>query len=97
MFSDLHLLSGPYDVGGQCPSPSYEYVHDGVDYCCCDNECCWDKCSLSPPPEECLENIPNSQWVYSKEHGYFQAFQTRGNTYVILQFSSSSKPCYRVA
>ena len=86
MFSDLHLLSGPSDVGGQCPSPSYKYVHAGVENCCCANGCCWIECSLSTPPQECLQNLPNSHWLYSEDLGYFQAFQTGGNTYVILHF-----------
>ena len=76
MFSDLHLLSGPYDVGGQCPSPSYKYGKAGIDYCCCASGCCWDKCSLSTPPQICLQNIPTGQWIYSEDLGYFQAFQT---------------------
>ena len=86
MFSDLHLLSGPSDVGGQCTAPSLIYREGGVDYCCCGNACCWDRCTYSTPPQECLQNVPNSQWIYSEDLGYFQAFQTRGNTYIILHF-----------
>ena len=83
MFLDLHLLSGPSDVGGQCPKPSSKYGEAGKDYCCCGNACCWKKCTYSKPPQECLQNVPNSQWIYSEDLGYFQAFQTKGNTYVI--------------
>ena len=86
MFLDLQLLSGPLDVGGQCPTPSFEYGHAGVDYCCCAKHCCWKRCTFSTPPLECLQNVTKSQWIYSEDLGYFQAFQTRGNTYVILHF-----------
>ena len=77
---NLHLLTGPSDVGGQCPSPSYKYTYEGVDYCCCGDGCCWDKCTYTTPPIDCLENVPNSQWIYSQELGYYRGFVTiKGN------------------
>ena len=47
----------------------------GIDYCCCGDACCWDKCRYEMPPVDCLQSIPNSQWIYSEELGYFQAFK----------------------
>merc|ERR1712173_132717 len=45
--------------------------------CCCANYCCWDKCTFSAPPDDCVANVPNAQWIYSEDLGYFQAFQTK--------------------
>ena len=66
------------DVGGECPSPSYLYEYAGVDYCCCGDGCCWNECSYSTPPADCLQNVPDSQWIYSEDLGYFQAWQSKG-------------------
>ena len=46
-----------------------------IDYCCCGDACCWDKCRYETPPADCLQSIPNSQWIFSEELGYFQAFK----------------------
>jgi len=27
------------------------------------------------PPVDCLQNVPKSKWIYSKNLGYHQAFQ----------------------
>ena len=81
---DLDLLFGPSDVGGQCPTPTFKYG----DKCCCSNGCCWEKCVRSTPPKECLQNVPNSQWIYSEDLHYFQAYQTSGMTFVSLQILS---------
>ena len=42
--------------------------------CCCDSGCCWDKCSLSEPPKECLDEIAMAQWIFNESLGYYQAF-----------------------
>jgi len=80
--SSLKVLSTPSDfVGGQCPLPSAIYRHeDGKDYCCCDRNCCFNKCTLDEPSFECLKNVPNSQWIFSEELGYWQAFQYNSET-----------------
>ena len=71
-------MIGPSDVGGQCPSPSFKYTEAGVDYCCCGAGCCWEKCTYSTPPADCLQDVSDSQWIYSEDLGYFQGFQSRG-------------------
>ena len=71
-----HQIFGPSDVGGQCPMPSYKYREEGIDYCCCGSGCCWNRCTRKTPPDDCLQNIPNSQWIYTEDHDYFQAFQS---------------------
>ena len=63
------FLNGPSDVGGECPDSTNKYGS----YCCCSNGCCWKRCVLSSPPINCLPQIPNSQWKYSQELGYYQA------------------------
>ena len=50
-------------------------VEDGKEYCCCEDNCCYNKCTLEKPPRICLRYVPNSQWIYKKDLGYFQAFQ----------------------
>jgi len=66
-------IDGPLNVGGKCPSPTYEYTHQGIDYCCCGDGCCWDKCTYDTPPDECLANVPNSSWYYDQGDGYWRA------------------------
>jgi len=70
---DLIDLIGPLDVGGQCPSPTYEYTYAGEDYCCCGDGCCWDKCTWSTPPADCIENVAYSQWIYLQDLDYHKA------------------------
>ena len=77
--ANYSLLNGPSDIGGKCPSPTYVYYHQGIDYCCCGHGCCWERCILSKPPAQCLQNVTNSKWIYSKELGYFQAFQFKND------------------
>ena len=73
-------ITGPSDVGGYCPTPSYQYKYlignNGADACCCSGNCCWDKCTLSDPPKDCLQGIPNSQWFYDNQLGHYQAYVT---------------------
>ena len=57
------------DVGDQCPKPLFHYG----DSCCCQANCCLDNCTISTPPNECLQNIPNSEWIFLKQLGYFRA------------------------
>lgn len=72
----LGMISGPSDFGGHCPSPTYKYRESGIDYCCCSNACCWERCVFSTPPADCLPS--GHQWIYSAELGYFQAFTSQG-------------------
>ena len=67
------LLSGPSDTGGVCPSPTYQYSEGGEDFCCCESNCCWSRCTKSSPPVNCIQGIPNSQWIFNNQLGYFQA------------------------
>ena len=66
------LLTGHLDVGGSCPESSYQ--HSEI-YCCCGHHCCWDKCTWDVPPEDCLKEVQNSQWVYHARLGYYIAIQ----------------------
>ena len=63
-------MSGPSDFNGECPLTSYEFNNK----CCCSAGCCWNKCTLSEPPKYCIENVPDSMWVFNKDQGYFEAF-----------------------
>ena len=75
LFSDIDkLLSGPSDAGGVCPAPAYQYREGGEDFCCCEHSCCWRKCAKSSPPVDCLQEIPNSRWIFNDQLGYYQAF-----------------------
>ena len=81
MFSgELTPINGPSDVGGQCPAPTYTYAQGEKEFCCCADGCCWTRCLMSTPPSDCLQGIPNSQWIYSEELGYYQAFRRRCET-----------------
>merc|ERR1719414_1184146 len=66
------LISGPQDVGGKCPSSIQTYQET----CCCGNSCCWDNCRWDNPPDDCLNTIPNSKWIWNEELGYYQAVQS---------------------
>ena len=65
-------IRGPENNGGICPSPSYLWNHE----CCCGVNCCWDQCDLLSPPGNCLDGIPNAQWNFVQEKGYYAAFIT---------------------
>merc|ERR1712012_500112 len=68
------LLLGQEDVGGTCPSNTSPYhMGDGIDGCCCGNACCWSECRWDDPPEDCLSSVPNSEWAWNEELGYYQA------------------------
>ena len=62
-------ISGPQDVGGECPSSTITLFVK----CCCDMSCCWSACGLPSPPLDCLREVPNAQWYYDQENGYFRA------------------------
>ena len=68
-----NVISGPSDVGGNCPSPAYRYSEDGKDFCCCAGNCCWNRCVRLFPPNDCLQEVPNTEWIFDETHGYFQA------------------------
>ena len=73
------LLIGPNDVGGQCPSSTYQYNAPGIcsdGCCCCGAGCCWDKCDYTPG--DCIEDVANSEWRYVEELGYYRAFRKLG-------------------
>ena len=48
--------------------------HEFNTKCCCDSGCCWNKCSLSEPPKECLDEIAMAHWIFNASVGYYQAF-----------------------
>ena len=68
------LLFGPNDSGGKCPSKTKLWNKQ----CCCGANCCWDHCEWSKPPANCLKGVQNSQWIFNKKLGYYQAFQNTG-------------------
>ena len=59
------------DVGfaGKCPFPSSKKGST----CCCGNDCCWDKCTLENPPDDCLSGMYKGQWLFDSEQGYYRA------------------------
>ena len=75
-FLDLsvsNVINGPQDNFGTCPRNSYVFSKFDTEYCCCENGCCWDKCTSDPPPKSCLDGIPNTVWEYNNVLGYYQA------------------------
>ena len=72
--------NGPNDSSGECPSPARWSTKNKE--CCCRPSCCFDKCTeygqWSIPPEDCLEGVQNSKWVFNDSLGYYQAFQNTG-------------------
>merc|ERR1712064_62374 len=85
----LKRLSTPSDFGGQCPKPSYVHKEpeDGKDYCCCEDKCCYNKCTLEKPPRKCLRYVPNSQWERNPL-GYWEAMQYVSSFTNRLQYKS---------
>ena len=77
-------LAHPSDVGGSCPSPSYLYHHEGTEYCCCENGCCWNDCSHNSPPQTCLSGVPGAKWVYNSTTSRYRAFVPKGNICICL-------------
>ena len=78
------FLVGRNDVGGTCPSPSNKYNN----HCCCSNGCCWEGCPKEKPPQNCLDGVPNSQWVFNKDKVIYQAvrnFKVQGMKFKIYQ------------
>ena len=91
----LTMLTGHIDVGGSCPKNTYQYkeircccgdqsYEDGRSSEKSDEtsgaQCCWNKCTWEVPPENCLKEVPNSQWVYHAQLGYYIALQNwKGN------------------
>jgi hypothetical protein len=60
------MITGPSDLGAPCPSPSYESTYSGIDYCCCSDGCCWDKCVSSAPPTNCLRGVSEGKVIIEK-------------------------------
>ena len=79
------LMFGPKDSGGKCPSQTKLWNKQ----CCCGANCCWDHCEWSKPPANCLRGVPNSQWIFNNNLGYYQAFETTGIflTFTLLLYS----------
>ena len=78
VFSDK-LLIGPNDVGGQCPSSTYQYNDGGIcsnGCCCCGHACCWNRCDYAPA--HCITDVENSEWRYVDVLGYYRAFINSG-------------------
>ena len=67
-------LTGPSDVGGACPPPTYKYW----DQCCCSNGCCWENCRSNAPPVACLSGVLGAKWIYNSKLGYYQAVLVNG-------------------
>ena len=65
-FADF-VFVGPSDVGGSCPSGSYQYINS----CCCGGGCCWDKCGWDAPPQDCLPD--GAKWKLNDNLGWYQA------------------------
>ena len=90
------MITGPSDFGAPCPSPTYDYTYSGVDYCCCSDGCCWDRCVSSAPPADCIQGLFGGEWRYSAELGYFQAYAyttTKGGlTAVDILYYQSYQP-----
>ena len=73
------VFVGPSDVGGSCPTGTYNYRTS----CCCASGCCWGNCRLSNPPDDCLppgaawtftvDEESQDQWEHDGKVGYFQA------------------------
>ena len=74
------LLNGPKDrargknEAGEfepetCPFPSYAFG----DGCCCGAGCCWSKCVWPNAPEECLNEVHDSQWAFNTDKIYWRA------------------------
>ena len=77
-FSGLALdnhISGPSDVGGICPNPTYEFLHYDNKVCCCGDGCCWDRCILKVPPKDCLKEVSTAGWKFNAKLGYYQAIR----------------------
>ena len=64
-------MNGPTDIGfgGLCPSPSYKSNNQ----CCCRNDCCWNRCTLENPPNDCLDGLYKGQWMFDSDKGYYIA------------------------
>merc|ERR1719414_235378 len=67
--------------GAVCPEFMIPYA---VNTCCCrdvDSDaamgttCCWNECDYQNPPDDCLNEVPNSKWHWNEALGYYQAIQ----------------------
>ena len=68
-------IKGPSDVGGTCPPPTYVYNWEGTNFCCCGENCCWDRCLSSEKDKypDCLSGVPNTSWEYNSDKGFYEA------------------------
>ena len=50
-----------------CPVPTITYKKS----CCCFVGCCWSDCLgntlESDPPNDCIQGVPNGEWVYNEK------------------------------
>ena len=83
--------NGPNDSSGECPSPARWSTKNKE--CCCRPSCCFDKCTeygqWSIPPEDCLQGVQNSKWIFNNNLGYYQAFQHTGLLGTVQYFFAS--------
>ena len=86
------LLVGPDDVGGICPASTYMWRGQ----CCCGASCCWDQCDWSTPPATCIQEVPDSRWIFNTNLVYYQAFKStagfNNSTPIKTVFPQSEEP-----
>ena len=85
IFSGLaveNFISGPSDAGGICPQKSYKFTKYNKEICCCEHGCCWDRCLLKVPPNDCLKEDNSAVWEFNKKLKYYQA-KTGGKTNIV--------------
>ena len=79
-------ISGPSDVGGSCPAGTNLYKEAEVEYCCCGDGCCWDRCTFQDPPKDnCLP--PGAVWQRDGNTGHFRALMGKGSSFMSAEFT----------
>ena len=84
-------LRVPSDIAdNECPSSTR--FSDETKTCCCNNyqNCCWDRCDVDVPPQECLEM--DSAWIFVDDLDYFQAFKFQGPSVLNNKFNNEWIP-----
>ena len=84
-------IVGPEDVGSeeQCPRPAFK--ENGK--CCCNQDCCWDKCTLDNPPDDCLKGVIKGHWMFDETKGYFTAVKYWNGSVVDCTEKVKPKEC----